>query len=362
MYEEEDDDLPLQYLRLTAHLQTGSADFNRRLAAYLTNHVAMRSALDQAINDSYAQQFPNAPTYAHNQASMFPSPIMTHGLSMAAPGSVPLSAPPRSSQFNHQHRQVPYPSPGAPGYRQNQQQQQQQHQRSASLMSPHPTPEASSGHSVGATEVQEQSFSNRRMSMPAAAASTPGTPLVPQTETAIASSKSSPSVKVSSIAKDDVQITQQAMVPPNRPASVQQTCMSPLTMSLPQDSQQLLWPALNTGDPFASLLMSNGSNLHSGYFDTSYMSKDAQFYSSVDGMNATLAPSAMNNSSFGQFTDDHISSQFTGLRPNGDMNLNFGDLKGVEFSAIQASGTNTPAADTSWDAFINGDSWTENNT
>src|SRR3984957_20785659 len=45
MYEEEDDDLPLQYRRLTAHLQTNSVDFNRRLEAYLTNQVAMRSAM-----------------------------------------------------------------------------------------------------------------------------------------------------------------------------------------------------------------------------------------------------------------------------------------------------------------------------
>jgi hypothetical protein len=56
MYEEEDDDLPHHYRRLTANLQTGSVDFNRRLSAYLTNHVAMRAALDQAVRDSYVQQ------------------------------------------------------------------------------------------------------------------------------------------------------------------------------------------------------------------------------------------------------------------------------------------------------------------
>lgn len=55
MYEEEDDDLPLQYRRLTAHLQTNSSDFNRRLSAYLTSHQAMRNALSQALSNSYAQ-------------------------------------------------------------------------------------------------------------------------------------------------------------------------------------------------------------------------------------------------------------------------------------------------------------------
>ncbi|KAI9777701.1 MAG: hypothetical protein M1839_008620 [Geoglossum umbratile] len=74
MYEEEDDDLPHPYRRLAAGLQTDSPDFNRRLAAYLTNHVAMRSALDQAITSSYAQTYPNAPQFVHNQ-SMYQSPF-----------------------------------------------------------------------------------------------------------------------------------------------------------------------------------------------------------------------------------------------------------------------------------------------
>lgn len=68
-YEEKDDDLPMQYRRLTAHLETGSADFNRRLSAFLTNHVAMRSDLDQAISNSYAQQYPDAPQFVHNDTS-----------------------------------------------------------------------------------------------------------------------------------------------------------------------------------------------------------------------------------------------------------------------------------------------------
>ncbi|KAK6442729.1 hypothetical protein LTR95_001045 [Oleoguttula sp. CCFEE 5521] len=60
MYEEEDDDLPMQYRRLTAHLQIQNADFDRRLAAYLTNHVAMRSALGQAVSDAWQNnQFNN---------------------------------------------------------------------------------------------------------------------------------------------------------------------------------------------------------------------------------------------------------------------------------------------------------------
>ncbi|KAL9092368.1 MAG: hypothetical protein Q9159_000876 [Coniocarpon cinnabarinum] len=48
MYEEEDDDLPAQYRRLANNLHGYGSDFNRRLATYLTNHVALRQALGQA--------------------------------------------------------------------------------------------------------------------------------------------------------------------------------------------------------------------------------------------------------------------------------------------------------------------------
>jgi hypothetical protein len=92
---EEEDSLPMQYRRLTAHLQTGSVDFNRRLAAYLTNQVAMQSALDQMVNNSYSQQYPNAPQFAHRENNMFPSTLAHQ----------PLTSPTTS------FRQAPYPSP-----------------------------------------------------------------------------------------------------------------------------------------------------------------------------------------------------------------------------------------------------------
>jgi len=63
MYEEEDDTLPNQYRRLTAHLQTSNAEFDKRLAAYLTNHVAMRAALGQTLgtqSTAFAQSVPFA--------------------------------------------------------------------------------------------------------------------------------------------------------------------------------------------------------------------------------------------------------------------------------------------------------------
>ena len=367
MYEEEDDDLPLQYRRLTAHLQTGSADFNRRLAAYLTNHVAMRSALDQAISDSYAQQFPNAPNYSHNQYPLFPSPIVTQGLPMAPPGSVPQSAPPRPSAQPHQYRQTPYPMPGAPGYRSSQQKQHQpqspSHKRSASTTSPFPTQATLQDYTNNPVEAPRSHSAIRRMSMPAAAASLPTTPLISGSKEAhIDSSKSSPSGKVTSPVKDTAQRKQHAMNPPVGQQSLDngsKQSISPLTMTLPQDSQMLLGSTLNTDDAFASMLMSNNNS--TGYFDTnSYNStKDISYYPSLEGMNATLAPSAMNMSPSAQTTTNHANSHFSDF--DSMNNMHFGDLKGAEFHANH-SGINTPPGDTQWDSFINEQSWAENNT
>lgn len=84
MYEEEDDDLPLQYRHLTAGFQTSSPEFNRRFAAYLTTHVAIRTALEQSIIQSYQQQeqqqagLTSQPELPKQQYEMFPSPFLAH--------------------------------------------------------------------------------------------------------------------------------------------------------------------------------------------------------------------------------------------------------------------------------------------
>ena len=354
MYEEEDDDLPMQYRRLTAHLQTGSADFNRRLAAYLTNHVAMRSALDQAINDSYAQQFPHSPTFAQNPYSMFPSPIVTQGLPMAPPGSIPQSAPPKPS--SHPYRQSPYPMQGEPEYRPS---QQPQHKRSASMASPYQMQPTSQGYASSPREAPKSQLGARGTSVPAASTSTPTSPLGAgsRNEVTISTSRSSPFRKVASPVNGEKQNVQhQASTLPNqsRPDGMHKTGISPLTMTLPQDSQMLLGSALNQGDFFSSMLMSNpASNFVA---NSRNPGKDVSFYPPPEGMNATLAPSALNMSSSEQNRSSGELQQFQNLEGmNNDMHLHLGDLKGVEFVS------NNPSNIT-WDAFINEHSWTENNT
>ncbi|KAL0939626.1 uncharacterized protein CTRU02_206236 [Colletotrichum truncatum] len=69
MYEEEEDDMPRSYRMLASHLQTGSAEFDYRVNAFLANRVAMASMVaglrnqewaENPINKMFAEQFPNA--------------------------------------------------------------------------------------------------------------------------------------------------------------------------------------------------------------------------------------------------------------------------------------------------------------
>ncbi|CAD6502996.1 BgTH12-02669 [Blumeria graminis f. sp. triticale] len=106
MYEEEDDDLPLQYRHLTAGFQTSSPEFNRRFAAYLTTHVAVRTALEQSIIQSYAQQ-QQASGYDPNQSfqgqhyGMYPSPLLAHqAQSQPSPAISTVQAQPTSTRYS----------------------------------------------------------------------------------------------------------------------------------------------------------------------------------------------------------------------------------------------------------------------
>jgi len=84
MYEEEIDDLPLQYRGLSSHLQTGAAAFDQRLTTYLIGHVAVRDSLEACIRQSYQlqhfqemQQWGGGPS--SSQLPMFPV-VVTEGI------------------------------------------------------------------------------------------------------------------------------------------------------------------------------------------------------------------------------------------------------------------------------------------
>lgn len=309
MYEEEDDDLPAQYRRLTAHLQTGSADFNRRLSAYLTNHVAMRSAVEQAIANSYAQEY-SMPQYGNN--TMFPSPMLAHQ------GQQQMMQQPQSPTT---YRQAPYPTPRP--------QQQQQvrpvplsHHRAASIATPN-------AGNIQRSPIVPPS-NDRRMSMPTVRTSS-NSPV--ETRSPLATTpKQRPSFPPGSFSQNNIQQQKQFSMPQYNMGSYNNTNYGPLSTALPAESQMLLGSTLDLNDPLTNMMMAGSDNLTGNFYNF-----DAQLPSTIpigkqgtypgfDSLNSTLAPSALDLSQpapdfYNSFFDDAIKSGSNGQTPAGTPGL-----------------------------------------
>jgi hypothetical protein len=96
MYEEEDHDLTTRHRRLAAHLQSQNADFDRRLAAHLANHVTIRSALGQAVLGCWQNNQFDINAQVRKQDMIKSTPHIMH--------RAPVS-----------HNHTPYPIPNAQG-------------------------------------------------------------------------------------------------------------------------------------------------------------------------------------------------------------------------------------------------------
>ena len=403
MYEEEDDDLPMQYRRLTAHLQTSNADFDRRLAAYLTNHVAMRAALGQAVSDPSAQQqYPNAPQFANQSQQQFQQNPFINTTSMM---------PPQMHNSLNSHRQSPYPT--------NPHAFRNMHNRSATLA----TPNDIHGYSTNFGNNSNPS-DDRRKSMP-----TQGVPPTPSDSTqATPQPRSTPKHSVSptasrtssssNLANLKFEAAQQgqphgksqhqrhsptSMYAQNPMPQVnfpQQQQMQPSTFptpftgfgmnnanmggmngnfgnffstSLPLESQQLLGGAFDPNDPMTAMLMGNGPNFgqQQPFYsynpnDTSAMKKGFGQPSRSDGMEQTLAPGMLdtNMSSFGfpgapPTANDGVLSPWSGV--SGGFEPQFGDpFQASTFSVSgQTSGQVTPSVEQDWSQLVDGNLWEE---
>ena len=358
MYEEEDDDLPMQYRRLTAHLQTGSADFNRRLSAYLTNHVAMRTALDQAITNSYAQQYPNAPQFAHNQ-SMYPSPFLAQTI-------------PQQQQSQLSYSQS-YPTPGAtPTYRPNHQARPPSVSQGTPRYSPQGMTAPSPVQGVNPfPQIERRQTSGSIKSASHSPLGAPATPPSAGIRPALPHTSSSLNIK------QEGQTSQQMKAPPHPSPQMPKhpfgniDCgnMSPFTTSLPIESQMLLGSALDPNDPMTSMFMAGSENMPQpfNYNSTpSNLQKSCNFSQSYDGMSATLAPSALDMSPHHQNYNPPSTTMSSSLSASPA----FYEASMPDFSRSQlfpwsnsatGNGTATPGGiDGGWDAFINDTSWAEN--
>lgn len=379
MYEEEDDDLPMQYRRLTAHLQTQNADFDRRLAAYLTNHVAMRSALGQAVSDAWQNnQFNNIGQFMNPGMMQQRQPNMQNSM-------VPPQMPNRSPTS---YRQTPYPVP-------NVQDMRPPHGRSASIATPQDysfqQQNVSSAHN---SPIEGMKTEDRRMSMPVNAMS--------QTPNGAASTSthSSPARAISrsgsttNLTKQQQYNQSQMHQQPSPPVQADMGQLQPgfqlrlpnrdqtpdvLTTALPMESQQLL-----AANPFDFSLNDNMSSISQGGpqkqtysynpngqpksksnspTDQSAMQQMSMtgmggMYG-MSGMNSTLAPSAFDPHTNSQSPADSAFSPAgyaLGGLPSYDMFSN--DLLKEPLGGDSLSGTVTPG-EGDWAGFLSNDAWEE---
>jgi hypothetical protein len=335
MYEEEDDDLPLQYRQLTAHLRTGNPDFNNRLAAYLTNHVAMRSALEQSISNSYAQQYPNAPQFAPQYSSVFPSPMLAHQQQQQQSQSQQQMMQPSQNPPVYRHAPYPTPRPQPQSFP-----QPHQHIRSASIATPQEVPGPAQCSPITSSD------NSRRRSVPTV-----------------------PLINTESSVQSQTPLSATSAVPPQRPSfphgSFDQQFQPKNEFQsfdanafnnnfgafstvppLPAESQGFLGSAFPFNDPLTSMMMagSNGLPGNSYNFSTNQpfpqitSNGKQQTHPSFDGLTSTLAPSALDLNQGGQDFTQNTSY--------------YNDA--IKTSSNSATPTGTPGF---WNEFVESDQW-----
>ncbi|KAF4556273.1 Hypothetical protein D9617_1g081490 [Elsinoe fawcettii] len=362
MYEEEDDDLPMQYRRLTAHLQTSNAEFDRRLAAYLTNHVAMRTALGQAVNQN--QMYPNAPQFAGQGSTMPQTPF----------GMQQHMGPPQQNRSPMAFRQSPYPVPMhgmKPGM----------HSRSNSVANPNDL--------QNFNKQFNPSMDARRSSMPVH--NMPGIPADNKQTTSIAnlkyehgaSSMLSPPKSDSGSNQTTPQPQNQQLKPSEFPNPFDMSAVNPMaaglgampfSTTLPIESQQLLGGgSFDFNDPMTAMLMGNDFKPNQQFFNNANPNElkvKSEFTptSTFDGMNQTLAPGFLDTSVGGFNNGSMPNSAFTESSPfatsAGGYGMNFENafnnpFKTSSFASGLASGEVTPANERDWQNLIDGTAWDE---
>jgi len=332
MYEEEDDDLPMQYRRLAAHLTTNNADFNRRLNDYLTTHVAMRSALA----NSYGQQFP----MPQQNTTMFPSPMLAHQQQQQPPQQQTFMQPMVQPSGSSTYRQQPYPSP-------HQKTLASQHQRSLSIATPQEYSAQAHGNqsndrrfSVSATN---DTMSHMNMNNQTNALGDKPRPSFPQGSFARLGQhqQQASSVLFPSYDQDD------------GPTHIKKPYSS-FSTALPAESQMFLGSTLDFDDPLSSMFMAGADQSQiydfGAHLPPTVEANKHQPYPSFDGLNSTLAPSASQDNAedsmqhFAHDTSQSFFDQAIGNTPSGTPGVN-GESWG---NFIDTEQWNTPTSSQQW--------------
>lgn len=372
MYEEEDDDLPMQYRRLTAHLQTQNAYFDRRINAYISSQMAMRQAMGQAVADQWQ---------ANNQQQS-PGQFMNPGLmqmqmQMQQPWYQNQMLPPdMSNRSPNNYRQQPYPMPG----NHSQAMRHGFHNRSASVATPQELAsyQQQQQYSLSAqtSPVDNMKMDDRRMSLPVQN-TVPHTPVSPGHVSPVVSRAGSSQSNVGTpqgFAKQGSP-PQQVPTPPHQYSQPQpQPLMTspfnqsfndmmnnfnPLSPTLPMETQQML--GFSMGPP-ANMYQDNQQGMKSQQPFYSYNPNGkpkgvVPNQLGSDGLSQTLAPSSIDTSIGGKGIDptvfmqtpqsaatDMLTSPFsaTGMY-NFEQSMAMEPLKSAQ-SVANSSGQVTPGA------------------
>ncbi|KAK4960277.1 hypothetical protein LTR10_003171 [Elasticomyces elasticus] len=323
MYEEEDDDLPMQYRRLTAHLQTQNADFNRRFQAYLVNHVAMRQAVGQAAVDGMQmnnQQFQANAQFVNPGFTQLPQQQPVY------PGS--MMPPQMFNRTPSTYRQQPYPVPQNSMPQQPVQPSYHSHGRPLSVAtSQYQRQQSQSAHTSPVES--KPAVDDRRMSMPVGHG--PITPVsqvptsnhaspthsrsgasTPRSNSKYSTSPHQPLPSVEQPVKYEQQRPAVQASPFGASFDQQMNAgMHPFTMTLPMESQQMLADSSSL-DPSMSMMFSQQSY---SYNPNGKPRSNAQ--PSFDGLNQTLMGPPL-DTSFGAYdtTNFMASPQSTFTDPN----------------------------------------------
>ena len=162
----------MQYRRLTAHLQTQNADFDRRLQAYLTNHVAMRTALGQAVSDAWQSN-----NQGHQGQQGSPGSQFQNGAQFMNPGMIQMPQtsyqqtqmmPPQQTynRMPSNYRQTPYPMPNQPTQHPNMQNMRSNWQNRSTSIASSPAVFSQQHQSQSQSPIDAVKIEDRRASLP----------------------------------------------------------------------------------------------------------------------------------------------------------------------------------------------------
>lgn len=410
MYEEEDDDLPLQYRRLTAQFNTTDPTFNRRLAAYLTNHVAINNAMNQAMGNQFNGQFGDNPMN-QNWGQGFQNPMQQQMQQNMQQNmwqqqmqqqqqqqfNQQMMPPMMPNNNNNNFRQSPYPQPF--NMQMPSQSYRPVHNRTSSthptMMSQSPLQQQRQQQPTPAMTAEEQ----RRMSAPAQPVSVAPSPkssglsaaqrttsaaslpsLTTQTTQTSTTNKTSPSDinSTSPLAQGNLLTSPFAQGMFNQGTNMD---FGPLTNTLPAETQMFL--GANVGGPAMNELFSNPLGMNSGekarqqpfysYNPNNFnINKGRNMHPSFDGMSQTLAPGALTGDAFSWSTPqsattmsgDSVSTPSFNGALSQSFNQGMNDMSkfnqyGFQSPMAQPSGFVTPG-EAEWATYIDSSNWDDN--